>query len=103
MGVVTKTTVMYRPLIKHFVFIKYHNITSLYGTIIFETKNTLHINTPSLKNSSNHSSDDSNTVKIILKSGINELFIYDTIHEKFVQINLNLIQNTLISRLKKMK
>lgn len=62
------------------------------GLILFESLNQLII----------FNSKTDSKIKV-LKSSINELYFYEENLEKFVLVNKDLIQGTLVSRIKKMK
>ncbi|MFP4401975.1 MAG: hypothetical protein ACLFPL_01985 [Candidatus Nanoarchaeia archaeon] len=95
MSSLTKSTIMYKPLVGHTIRIKCYDNTLFEGIVEFETKNTFHI---SLR------VDETNySIKVILKSAMRQVFLYNEENKQFVEINVRLLQGTLISRLKKMK
>lgn len=88
---VSKNEILYAPLIdKQCRIVTQNKIFE--GWIIFESKEILHIVI-----------NFDTKVKKILKSSIKNFYILNSNTEEFVEINPQLIQTTLISRLKKMK
>lgn len=86
-----KEQIMFTPLILKRVRIG--TPTSKFeGEVLFESANMLYI----------HNYEDENTKKI-LKSSIETLYIYSQKKQQFVEVDVQLIKGTLISRLKKMK
>lgn len=86
-----KEQIMFTPLILKSV--KVSTPTSKFeGEVLFESANMLYI----------QNFEDENTKKI-LKSSIETLYIYSQKKQQFVEVDVQLIKGTLISRLKKMK
>lgn len=93
---VLKNEILYAPLIdKECRIVTQNKIFE--GRINFESKELIHIT------QINEENKNDNNIKKILKSSIREFNLFDIKTQKFVEINTQLLQGTLISRLKKMK